>query len=94
MAFNASWPGSWAFWRDVSPLAILAATVLQAFCTLMEWANHKRRWTPQYLGPLTLDVGSSYIALAPILAPVFTANLAKASDLATTCRGYRPHPRA
>ncbi len=78
MAFNGGWPDSWYVWEDINALALMAGVTLQGFCTLMEWANRKRRWTPHYLGPLTLDVGSTYIGFAPILVPVFLRGLTRA----------------
>ena len=79
MAFNGSWPTSWRVWEQVSLLAIIAGIVLQGFCTLMEWANRKRRGSPQYLGPLVLDIGSTYIGFAPLLVPVFQRGLERAT---------------
>ena len=79
MAFNGHWPTSWRVWEQVSIVALIAGIALQGFCTLMEWANRKRRTTPQYLGPLLLDIGSTYIGFAPLLAPTFQKALERAT---------------
>lgn len=78
IAFNGTWPTSWRFWEHVSLLAIVSGIALQGFCTLMEWANRKRRLTPHYLGPLMLDIGSTYIGFAPLLVPNFQRGLLQA----------------
>jgi hypothetical protein len=78
IAFNGEWPTTWRFWEQVSIVAIIGGIVLQSFCTLMEWSNRKRRFSVQYLGPLTLDVGSTYIGFAPLLAPIFHGGLSRA----------------
>lgn len=79
MAFNGRWPTSWQFWHEVSPIAIIAGIVLQSFCTLMEWANRMHRSNPKYLGPLLIDIGSSYVGFAPLLVPVFQKALERAT---------------
>lgn len=79
MAFNGRWPTTWQIWNDVSPVALIAGIVLQGFCTLMEWANRKNRLSPQYIGPLLIDIGSTYIGFAPLLVPVFTRALSRAT---------------
>jgi hypothetical protein len=86
IAFNGSWPTSFRFWEQVSLLALVAGIGLQSFCTLMEWANRKRRFSIQYLGPLTIDVGSTYIGFAPLLVPRFSSGLSRAGlpELVTT----------
>lgn len=83
IAFNGKWPDTWhvwegAFWGQLSLLAVAGGIILQGFCTLMEWANRKRRLTPQYLGPLALDIGSTYIGFAPLLVPSFKSGLLRA----------------
>jgi hypothetical protein len=83
IAFNGRWPDTWhlwegRFWTQLSFVAIVAGIALQGFCTLMEWANRKHRYSPKYLGPLTLDIGSTYIGYAPLLIPAFRAGLARA----------------
>ena len=79
MAFNGRWPNGWRFWEDISPLALAAGIMLQSFCTLMEWGNRRQRWSMQYLGPLTLDVISTYIGFAPVLIPIFERGLSRAT---------------
>ncbi len=79
MAFNGAWPTSWRVWEEVSILAAVAGIVVQAFCTLMEWANRKKRTSPQYLGPLLVDIGSTYIGFAPLLVPIFQRGLSRAT---------------
>lgn len=79
MAFNGRWPTTWQIWNDVSPVALIAGIVLQGFCTLMEWANRKNRLSPQYIGPLLIDIGSTYIGFAPLLVPVFARALSRAT---------------
>lgn len=79
MAFNGQWPTSWRAWEQVSLVAVVAGLLLQGFCTLMEWANRKQRTSPQYLGPLLLDIGSTYIGFAPLLAPIFQRGLERAT---------------
>jgi len=79
MAFNGTWPTSWRLWENVSPVALIAGLVLQGFCTLMEWANRKKRTSPQYLGPLLLDIGSTYVGFAPLLVPMFQKGLERAT---------------
>jgi hypothetical protein len=83
MAFNGRWPTTWqfwtgAFWENLSLIAVIAGVTLQAFCTLMEWANRRKRFSPQYLGPLAIDVGSTYLGFAPLLVPVFVTGLQRA----------------
>jgi hypothetical protein len=78
MAFNGQWPTSWRVWEQVSLIAAVAGVVLQGFCTLMEWANRKKRLSPQYLGPLLIDIGSTYIGFAPLLVPIFQRGLQRA----------------
>lgn len=84
MAFNGRWPTSWRVWEQVSIIALAAGVLLQGFCTLMEWANRKKRLSPQYLGPLLVDIGSTYIGFAPLLVPLFRRALTRATlpDLA------------
>ena len=79
MAFNGSWPTSWRLWEHVSLVAVIAGVLLQGFCTLMEWANRRNHLSPQYLGPLLLDVGSTYVGFAPIFAPLFLRGLERAT---------------
>jgi len=79
MAFNGQWPTTWRVWEQVSMLAFIAGVALQGFCTLMEWANRKYRLSPQYLGPLLLDIGSTYVGFAPLLVPVFERGLIRAT---------------
>lgn len=79
MAFNGQWPTSFRVWEQVSILAALAGILLQGFCTLMEWANRHHRTSPKYLGPLLLDIGSTYVGLAPLLVPIFQRGLTRAT---------------
>ncbi len=78
IAFNGRWPTTLRFWEEVSILAIIGGILLQGFCTLLEWANRKHRFSIKYLGPLTLDVGSTYIGFAPLLVPLFSRGLDRA----------------
>lgn len=78
IAINGAWPSPWYDVRQISLIAAIGGILLQVFCTLMEWANRKRRFTPQYLGPLAIDLGSTYIGFAPLLAPIFAGGLARA----------------
>lgn len=75
MAFNGRWPTTWSFWTHIHWLAAVAGIVLQAFCTMMEWANRKKRLSPGYIGPLLLDIGSTYIGFATLLVPFFVRAL-------------------
>ena len=79
MAFNGRWPTSWRVWEEVSLLAFVAGIALQAFCTLMEWANRKRRVSIQYIGPLMIDLAGTYVGFAALLVPVFTRALQRAT---------------
>src|SRR5437868_4347998 len=79
MAFNGSWPTSWQFWHEISITAVVAGIILQSFCTLMEWANHKRKGSPQYLAPLILDIASTYVGFTPLLIPIFEKALLHAT---------------
>lgn len=72
MAFNGRWPTSWRFWDEISVIAATAGVLLQLFCTLMQWAHRKRRFSPQYIGPLLIDILGTYIGFAPLLAPILT----------------------
>jgi hypothetical protein len=78
VAINGAWPNPWYDVRQISLIAAIGGFVLQGFCTLMEWANRKRRLSPKYLGPLVLDLGSTYIGFAPLLAPIFVGGLVRA----------------
>src|SRR5215213_7254684 len=78
IALNGRWPTTWRFWEQLSLLAVIGGIVIQGFCTLMEWANRKHRFSIQYLGPLTIDLGSTYIGFAPLLAPAFIKGLLSA----------------
>jgi hypothetical protein len=78
IAFNGRWPSTWRVWEQVSIVALVGGLLLQVFCTLMEWANRKRRHSPRYFVPLILDVGSTYIGFAPLIAPFFRDGLARA----------------
>lgn len=71
MAFNGKWPSTWRFWEQVSTIAIIAGVALQSFCTLMEWANRRRRLSIHYIGPLFIDVAGTYIGFASLLVPIF-----------------------
>ena len=90
ITFNGRWPTTWRVWEDVSIIAILAGVLLQAFCTLMEWANRKNRFSIKYLTPLVIDVGSSYIGFGQLLIPTFTQGLARAGlpELASTVAAH------
>lgn len=79
MAFNGGWPTTWRVWEEVSILAVVAGVLLQAFCTLMEWANRSEKLTPKYIGPLLVDIGSTYIGFAPLIVPIFKRALLKAT---------------
>lgn len=78
VAVNGAWPSPWYDVRQISPIALVGGILIQSFCTLMEWANRKRRLSPHYIGPLLLDLGSTYIGFAPLLVPIFAAGLLRA----------------
>lgn len=78
VAINGAWPSPWYDVRQLSPIAVVGGIAIQGFCTLMEWSNRKRRLSPQYIGPLLLDLGSTYIGFAPLLAPIFIGGLTRA----------------
>lgn len=77
MAFNGSWPATWKVWEHISLVALVGGIGVQVFCTLMEWANRKNRLSPRYIGPLLIDVGSTYIGFAPLLIPVLVRALSR-----------------
>lgn len=72
-AINGRWPTSWDFWREVSPIAIIAGLIFQSIFTLFQWGFRKRRTDPRYFVPFLLDVAATYIGYAVLLVPLFTA---------------------
>lgn len=78
IAINGRWPTTWRVWEQLSLLAVIGGIAVQGFCTLMEWANRKRRLSIQYIGPLVIDLGSTYIGFAPLLVPPFSRGLKSA----------------
>ena len=78
MAFNGGWPTSWQLWTQVSFLAIIAGILVQAFCTLMQWANRNERHSPKYLAPVAIDIAATYVGYAMLLIPIFQTALRNA----------------
>ncbi len=73
MAINGRWPDQWDFWKDVSPIAVIAGIAIQSFCTLMEWGSRRKRFSLRYGFPFLIDVVGTYIGYAALFVPMLVA---------------------